>query len=442
MIKNFTPRLYQETILVGCTDKNSLIVLPTGLGKTNIFMMLAAHRFNKFPDSKIVLLGPTRPLISQYKKTFEKHFEINNDDLVIFTGHISPEKREILWKKSKIIFSTPQGFENDIISGRINLKDVSLIGFDEAHRAVGNYAYVFIAKQYMKKSRNGRIVAMTASPGSDLEKITDVCTNLHIENLEVRTEEDSDVKPYVNETKVKWIYVELPKLFDDIIRALKKCYDSKIDESIKYGFVSPEFKNSKSKRDILGLQGKLQYEISQGNKQLEVLKTISLVAEALKIQHALELIETQGVSVLNEYLENILVQAQTTKTKAVINLSRDINFRTALVKSRNLIEINVEHPKITELKKIVEDIISKKDEKSHFFIINAQNVEKLPKDFFKDVGSVIVDEAHMIMAETLSKSLQYVSPRYLLGLTATPYRPDGLDILLQLYFGKYKIIRE
>ena len=136
MIKNFTPRLYQETILVGCTDKNSLIVLPTGLGKTNIFMMLAAHRFNKLPDSKIVLLGPTRPLISQYKKTFEKHFEINNDDLVIFTGHISPEKREILWKKSKIIFSTPQGFENDIISGRINLKDVSLIGFDEEKKMV------------------------------------------------------------------------------------------------------------------------------------------------------------------------------------------------------------------------------------------------------------------------------------------------------------------
>ena len=71
MIKNFTPRLYQETILVGCTDKNSLIVLPTGLGKTNIFMMLAAHRFNKFPDSKIVVIigaGHEEGLVEEIKK--------------------------------------------------------------------------------------------------------------------------------------------------------------------------------------------------------------------------------------------------------------------------------------------------------------------------------------------------------------------------------------
>lgn len=77
-----------------------------------------------------------------------------------------------------------------------------------------------------------------------------------------------------------------------------------------------------------------------------------------------------------------------------------------------------------------------------FYIMNAQNVEKMGKIFFADIGTVIVDEAHMIMAETLSRSLQYVYPRYLIGLTATPYRPDGLNILLDLYFGKYKIIRK
>lgn len=83
---------------------------------------------------------------------------------------------------------------------------------------------------------------------------------------------------------------------------------------------------------------------------------------------------------------------------------------------------------------------SKKDN-SDFYIINAQNVEKMGKSFFSDVGTVIVDEAHLIMAETLSRCLQWVHPRYLIGLTATPYRPDGLNALLELYFGKYKIIR-
>ena len=77
-----------------------------------------------------------------------------------------------------------------------------------------------------------------------------------------------------------------------------------------------------------------------------------------------------------------------------------------------------------------------------FYIINCQNVEKMGKHFFDDIGLVICDEVHLLMAETLSKSLQCVYPRYLLGLSATPYRVDGLDKLLDLYFGKNKIVRE
>ena len=91
----------------------------------------------------------------------------------------------------------------------------------------------------------------------------------------------------------------------------------------------------------------------------------------------------------------------------------------------------------------MQKLTSKSNKKeSDFYIINAQNVEKMGRDFFNDIGLVIVDEAHLIMAERLSKSLQYVHPRYLIGLTATPYRPDGLNLLLDFYFGPDKIIRK
>ena len=195
MIKNFTPRLYQETILATAAQKNTLVVLPTGMGKTNIFLMLAAQRLRQYPTSKILLIGPTKPLIEQYCNVFKGHFDIPEDELAIFTGLVAPKTREELWKKSIIIFSTPQGLENDIISNRVNLKEVSLLGVDEAHRAVGDYAYVFVAKQYVKRADYPRILALTASPGSDLEKISEVCKNLYIEDIEVRTEEDLDDKP-------------------------------------------------------------------------------------------------------------------------------------------------------------------------------------------------------------------------------------------------------
>jgi superfamily II DNA or RNA helicase len=85
---------------------------------------------------------------------------------------------------------------------------------------------------------------------------------------------------------------------------------------------------------------------------------------------------------------------------------------------------------------------SKFDEDSDFFIMNAINVPKMKNNFFKAIGTCIIDECHLIMAESLSKSLLTICPRYLIGLSATPYREDGLDKLLEFYFGNIKIIRE
>jgi superfamily II DNA or RNA helicase len=79
---------------------------------------------------------------------------------------------------------------------------------------------------------------------------------------------------------------------------------------------------------------------------------------------------------------------------------------------------------------------------SDFYIMNAMNIEKMGRNFFQNIGLVICDEAHMLVAETLSRSLQYLTPRYLIGLSATPYRLDGLNKLLDLYFGEDKIIRD
>ena len=138
MLTNFTPRLYQETILHTCTKHNSLVVLPTGMGKTAISLMLAVHRIKIHPNSKILILAPTRPLVEQHYNTFKKHLSFDDNKFALFTGFVNPEKRHELWKTSQFVFSTPQGLENDIIGNKINLKDVSLCVFDEAHRAVGD----------------------------------------------------------------------------------------------------------------------------------------------------------------------------------------------------------------------------------------------------------------------------------------------------------------
>ena len=152
MLKSVQPRLYQETILASAVNKNTLVVLPTGMGKTLIAVMLAAHRLQQYPQSKILFLSPTKPLAEQHYRTFQESLDIPKEKFVLFTGNVAPQKRQALWQHAQLIFSTPQGLENDLLGRKISLQDVSLLVFDEAHRAVGDYAYVFIAQQFHKQA--------------------------------------------------------------------------------------------------------------------------------------------------------------------------------------------------------------------------------------------------------------------------------------------------
>lgn len=75
-----------------------------------------------------------------------------------------------------------------------------------------------------------------------------------------------------------------------------------------------------------------------------------------------------------------------------------------------------------------------------FCIINSCNIHKLPETFRKEYGLVIVDEAHLQMTERLSENLLCLTPRYLVGITATPYREDGYNVLFNLFFGSEKVV--
>ena len=376
-LKDFTPRTYQESIFHTCTKQHTLVVLPTGIGKTAIFLMMAAYRLSMYPKSKVLLLGPTRPLIEQYSAVFEKYFNIEKEKMVIFTGFVSPEKRAELWKNAQIIFSTPQGLENDILSNKIDLSDVSLIGFDESHRATGEYSYNFVAKQYIKKALHPRILALTASPGSDQESIQEVCKNLYIEAIEIRTTEDEDVAPYVQAVDIQKVFLELPDEFIVIKGHLVECYKSKMRELKNLGFATD---SNYSKRNLLGMQAGIHVKIAQGDRDPEILRGLSLVAEAVKVHHAIELIETQGVNSLREYFLKLQHEAATGKTKATKNLVRDINFHTAFIKINKLHGV-FEHPKLQELQRIVEEELNDGAQKK--IIIFSQ---------YRDTGSLITKQ--------------------------------------------------
>ena len=380
MLKEFKPRIYQETILNTTVRYNTLVVLPTGLGKTAISMMLAEQRMGNYPNSKVLILAPTKPLAEQHLQTFKKFMNHEEGELVLFTGLVKPEKRQELWKNAKVVFSTPQGLENDIISNKIDITDVSLMVFDEAHRAVKGYSYVWVAERYMKKAKYPKILGLTASPGSDMESIAEVCKNLHIEEVELRTDKDEDVKPYIQEVEVEWIPVELNDEINTVRKYLINCYRSKLKEIEELGTAQRNLAGI-SKKELISLQAHLHGDIARGEKTYQVLKSVSLIAEALKTEHAIELIETQDINSLQKYLETLKHQAANSKVQAVKNLVSDVNFRNAAAKNSMLIEREVKHPKMIRLKELLKEEFSKnKDFKT---IIFTQ---------FRDTGAKIVEE--------------------------------------------------
>ncbi len=353
MIRGFEPRLYQQTILGTSVQRNTMVVLPTGLGKTLVFLMLADYRLRCFPKSKILMLAPTKPLAQQHMTAAEAHLELPVKNMALMTGETAPEKREELWKVSNLIFSTPQTIENDILSGKVQLEDVSLLCFDECHRAVGDYSYGWIAKQYLAKARFPRVLGLTASPGSEIEKIEEVCKNLGIEDIEVRTYEDNDVKPYVKEIAMEMQEVTLPERFKQVKGYLETCFKRKIDVVSELLGEQAKLNFRVSKKEILELQHALHASLTS-DPDPRVLKAISVVAEALKVHHALELLETQGSFALHSYLTRISEESKTSKVKAVKNLVEDPDFKASLYLTEQLIQEGIEHPKFERLIKIID----------------------------------------------------------------------------------------
>lgn len=345
-------RLYQQVLAAEVLKKgNSMIVAPTALGKTIVAALVSAERLKNIPSSKILILAPSKPLAVQHEESLREFLKA---PVTVLTGSITPDKRVKLWDKSQIISATPQTVESDVIAGRYHLNDVSLLIFDECHRGIGNYAYVFLANRYMKEADNPLILGLTASPGGEEEKISAVCENLFINEVMVKTEEDVDVKPYFKPVEIKWVMVELGKKQKEIKIHLDKVLKNRL-KGLKNLRIIPSISNV-SKRDILKARGRVQEKISRStHPNRDCLLAMSMLTAVFSLQHALELLETQGVKNLNSYFQKLKKK----KTKAAQGLYQNEDFNVAVQLTRKADREKLEHPKMTRLLKILKKELKK-----------------------------------------------------------------------------------
>jgi len=348
ILKKIKPRKYQEEITKTCLNKNCLIVLPTGLGKTLIALMVSIKRLEKHPLSKILILAPTKPLAEQHLESFKKNLPELYADIQLFTGSVKAGKRKEIWNTANIIFSTPQCIANDLKSKLYDLKEVSLLVEDEAHRCVKNYDYNYVGKKYLEQSNHPRIMGLTASPGSDEKKIKEICKNLSIEEVELRTRESPDVEEYLQSLEFEKRTVPFPPEFQEMKLLLKKIYDEYIQNLKLKNFLFGQ----DNKISLIKLQNQIASQIQRGYKNSQSYSAMSDCAQAVKLTHAIELLETQTLQGFNNYLKEIRKQAEKLQSKGVIKLASKKEFNIVLAYSQKLLEEGREHPKIREIIRI------------------------------------------------------------------------------------------
>jgi Fanconi anemia group M protein len=310
------------------------------------------------------------------------------------------------------------------------LGDLSLIVFDEAHRAVGEYAYVFIAKKYADQGKNQLSLALTASPGSSKEKIDEIMNNLNIEDVEIKTDKDHDVRQYVEKMNVDWVKIEFPENFKKLKQLLESAIKDYLNSLKKKGYLPGKNLNNLGKRDLLNLQAQLRRDMLSGE---EVWDEISDTAALLKINHGLELLETQGITSLNEYFKRL----QTQKSKAVNFLKKRRDIRSAIGLAEIMHGQGVDHPKLKKLKEMVaEQIETKRYSKIIVFTQYRDSVEKIlsvlegQKDVAakKLIGQAVKGKQKGMSQKQQKEILEEFNNNVFNVLVATSVGEEGLDI--------------
>jgi Fanconi anemia group M protein len=303
-------REYQLSIAMKALDANTMVILPTGLGKTAVALIVAASRlYNE--GGRILMLAPTKPLVEQHLRYFEKYLVLkpkegsSTSPFVMFTGEAPPDERTADWNKAAVILATPQVIKNDVIAGRYTLNDVTLLIVDECHRAVGNYAYVFLSQRYMGSAEKPLLLAMTASPGSVQEKVQDVCSNLGIAHIENRTENDPDVRPYVFEREVEYLSVDLPPDIKAAITSINTLLEDRLALLGSLHFTVPK-REKLSMKELNAINAQIQQRIK--NQDPAAYSAASVYAELMKLRHAVTLAESQGSEVLKGYLAKLVAE--------------------------------------------------------------------------------------------------------------------------------------
>ncbi|MCL1905305.1 MAG: DEAD/DEAH box helicase family protein [Methanomassiliicoccaceae archaeon] len=416
-------REYQLRMASGCINNSTLLILPTGMGKTIVALYAVADVLEK--GKKVMVLAPTKPLVDQHYMTFSSM--LVNTKVGIMNGNMVPKKRREALRDNDVTVATPQAVANDLENKLYDLSDFGLVIYDEAHRGTGRYAYVDVAASY--RNVDGLSLGMTASPGSEREKVDEICINLSLNKIDMRTEDDPDVSPYTYNVTINKIELDMPKDLKDMIALLNKILDDHIRELIDLRALMPY--DHISTKQLLVAGRTLHFRHKTGERSATLFRSLSVQAMALKVSHAIGLAETQGVTALRAYLEKMEDGSEEGKGGKG---AREIISRKEYGELRRMLgETRVEHPKISRVMSLVSKEVNYRPWSKVMVFSHYRNtcdllVEKLATIEGVSVGKLIGQSSGGLKQREQTEMLRAFRDGEYNVIVATSVGEEGLDV--------------
>ncbi|XP_033044023.1 Fanconi anemia group M protein isoform X4 [Trachypithecus francoisi] len=388
---NCPVRDYQLHISRAALFCNTLVCLPTGLGKTFIAAVVMYNFYRWFPSGKVVFMAPTKPLVTQQIEACYQVMGIPQPHMAEMTGSTQAFTRKEIWCSKRVLFLTPQVMVNDLSRGACPAAEIKCLVIDEAHKALGNYAYCQVVRELVKYTNHFRILALSATPGSDIKAVQQVITNLLIGQIELRSEDSPDILAYSYERKVEKLIVPL----GEELAAIQKTY-IQILESFARSLIQ---RNVLMRRDIPNLT---KYQIILARDQFRKNPSPNIVgiqqgiiegefAICISLYHGYELLQQMGMRSLYFFLCGIM-----DGTKGMTRSKNELGRNEDFMKLYNHLECMFAHTRSTsadgvsaiqqgdenkkfvyshpKLKKLEEVVIE------HFKSWNAENTSEKKRD--------------------------------------------------------------
>ncbi len=329
--------------------ESTLVVLPTGLPKTAVAVLVAAERLRQ-AGGFVLAVAPSRPIARQLKAAFDSALSPSLRILEVH-GRTSRAARQDAFEKGSVVVATPEGLASDLAEGRLDLGRCSLLVVDEAHRAVGDFAYVELVRALRRDRPGGLVLALAGSPGGDRRRTAAIMDVLGLRRVEARTREDEDVRPFLAASAVEVLEVELDEPLKVIQALLEREMEAPLAKLVSLGALPSTPTHLVGKRQLLAAGDMLRRQ--RGGDKGAFFEGLQAHAQAMLLVQALEICETRGARPLVDFLSRLGAEADAPRAERALTASEAVKGAARLAEAHAA----VFHPKVRAAVALVRDLV-------------------------------------------------------------------------------------